>query len=220
MKAVLKSPQLSLTLPYYIDFTLRRPEEEGGKSIVFRWGSYSNALAHGQLVLLHITPNGPERIDVPPLSYAKPDPDTIEVNGWNQFLWELKPGGEIEMQEKLTPNYQRLLQPGQRYELVWPGAKVPMWDWGSMAEHVGKGLHVSQHRSQGAKLPQLMLPTSTSVIAFTAIQAPEPCPSRLRDDTDADFQKANMAEANWRREEERKRNLPASPESRSAEERV
>jgi hypothetical protein len=70
------------------------------------------------LILLHITPQGPKKTEVPPLGYAKPDPDTIQVNGWNQYLYGLKPGGETTMREKLTANYQRLLNLEEKYELL------------------------------------------------------------------------------------------------------
>jgi hypothetical protein len=216
--------ELSITLPYYIDFTIKRPETESDSNdrpLVFRWGPYSNAFAHAEVVLLHMTPQGPEKIDVPPLSYAKPDPDTIQVNGWNQYLWELQPGSEIDMREKLTANYQRLLQPGEKYELVWPGAELPMWDWGSMKEHVGKELRTTQQQDIEAKLPRLVMPASKDVITFTAKHESEPWPSRPKDDTEGAFQDASLKEADWRREEEKKRrNPPASPPPMKPDERV
>jgi hypothetical protein len=79
------------------------------------------------------------------------------------------------MREKLTANYQKLLEPGEKYELLWPGAEVHMWDRGSMAEHVGKELRTSQHQSEGANLPLLVMPASSHVVTFTATQETEPC---------------------------------------------
>ncbi|KAK9414689.1 putative Zn(2)-C6 fungal-type domain-containing protein [Seiridium unicorne] len=217
MKASRTIPELSVTLPYYIDFTIRRPAEGDDQSLIFRWGAYSDAFAQAQLVLLHITEHGRERVEIEPLEFAKPDADAIQVNGWNQFLWELPSGGEIKMRDKLTANYQRRLEPGEKYELLWPGAEVSMWDWGSIKDHVGKQLESQKIRQ--FKLPKLILPTST-VVAFTAKQESELWPGRPEAETEADFQRVNMKEDAWRREQDRQRNPPPSPSPISPSERV
>ncbi|KAF2280020.1 uncharacterized protein EI97DRAFT_429785 [Westerdykella ornata] len=207
---------LSVTLPYYIDFTIRRPGDDHGRPLIFRWGPYRNALANAELVLLHIAKHGPERVDVAPLQVAEPEPDSILVNGWNQFLWELPPGREVHMREKLTANYQRLLKPGESYELLWPGAEIRMWDWGSMQEHIGKELKSNNNREE--RLPPLILP-ACDIIAFTAREEEEPWPERPKATTDAEFQRANMKEQEWRLEAERRMHPPQSPPPREPSER-
>ncbi|KAK6084703.1 hypothetical protein SCUP515_01199 [Seiridium cupressi] len=196
MKASRTTPELSVTLPYYIDFTIRRPAGGDDQPLVFRWGAYSDGFAQAQVVLLLITEHGRERVEIGPLEFAKPDADAIQVNGWNQFLWELPSGGEIKMRDKLTANYQRRLEPGEKYELLWPGAEI-----------------------RQSKLPKLILPTST-VVAFTAKQESEPWPDRPEAETEADFQRVNMKEDAWRREQDRQRNPPPSPSPIRPSERV
>jgi hypothetical protein len=95
------------------------------------------------------------------------------INGWNHYLWELPPGGEVSFRVNLTENYQRPPVPGERYQLTWPGGEIALWDWGTISEHLGNEL-----KSQSAKesnLPKLVLPASTSA-AFTARQESEPWP--------------------------------------------
>jgi hypothetical protein len=206
-----------MTLPYYIDFTLRRPAGGNDKPFIFRWGPYRNAFVHAQLVLLHITEHGPERVEVEPLEFASADENTILVNGWNQFLWNLPPGGETKMRDSLTANYQRRLKPGEKYALLWPGAEIGMWDWGSMSDHVGKELESQDTRK--SKLLQLVLPASRAVL-FTAKQESDPWPDRPETMTEAEFPSVNLKEADWRREEDHQRNLPRSPPPMMPSERV
>ncbi|KAF2124929.1 hypothetical protein P153DRAFT_360575 [Dothidotthia symphoricarpi CBS 119687] len=178
------------------------------KPFVLKWGPYSNAFAQAQLVLLHITEYGPERVGVNPLQYAKPDKDTILVNGWNQFLWALPLGSEIKRRGKLTANYYRRLIPGEKYELLWLGAEISMWDWESMSDHVGQELESRQVRESTS--PRLILSRSR-VIAFPAKQEPEPWLGRPDTKTEAQFQRANKMKEHWRREGYCRRNPPLSP---------
>jgi hypothetical protein len=121
------------------------------------------------------------------------------------------------MRDKLTANYQRRLQSGEKYELFWRGAKVSMWDWGSMKDPVGKDL--KSQRLRQAKLPKLILPANTG-IAFTAKQESEPWPDRPEAETEADFQRANMKEDAWRREQDSQGSPPPSPSPRDPSQRV
>lgn len=59
------------------------------------------------------------------------------INGWNHYLWELPPGGEVSFRVNLTENYQRPPVPGERYRLTWPGGEIAMWDWRTISEHLG-----------------------------------------------------------------------------------
>ncbi|KAF2743860.1 hypothetical protein M011DRAFT_528815 [Sporormia fimetaria CBS 119925] len=210
---------LSLTLPYSIDFTIHRADDNDKRPMVLSWIPFLEAFVDSQLILLHITEHGPEKVEVPPLPVVRVrEQDRIEIHSHTPYLWELSPGDEARTRGSLTGNYQRLMEPGEKYELLWPGAEISMWDWGSKKEHFGQELRVKHLRDD--PLPALFLLPGTTPISFTAKEEREPWPGRPQVNSDWDYQEANSKEADWRREQDRLRNPPPSPPPRQESERV
>lgn len=196
--------ELSITLPHWIFFKLRRAPDDTSKSCIFWWNTYL-AFVNAEIVLLHMTEQGPERVHVDPqIVPVRSDADAVAVTRWEPYFEELPPCGEIKLAALLPMHYQQKLKAGETYQLLWPGGRLNMWDWGSKAEHIGREL--KSWRTRESPQPRLIVPASEP-ITFTAIEESEPWPERPEATSDFQFQVANRDELRWRRE----RNPPPSP---------
>jgi hypothetical protein len=219
MGAAQSRPELSTALPYYINFTLQRLPNAQEKPCIFRWDAHSNGFSRSRFVLLRRTANDDlEKVDVTELPRVTPDfgeEDTMSVDGYNHHLWDLKAGGNVSLRAALPMNYQKLLVPGEKCHLIWPGGEIDMWDWGTIREHIGEKLKSQSTRD--SKLPRLVLPACDG-IAFTAKEESEPWPDRPERESKAGFAKANLEEQQWRMARERDRGV--SPPGIQPSERV
>lgn len=129
---------MSLTLPFYFQITIRRLPDTHDKASILRWSPYDN-LKLPRFVLLRQVATGYEKIDVPMLKVVNNnsgEEDILSVNGYNQELVELLPGGKRDfLMVALTENYQKQCMHGNHYDLIWPGGEISMWDWGTKQEH-------------------------------------------------------------------------------------
>ncbi|KAI2899867.1 hypothetical protein CBS63078_7119 [Aspergillus niger] len=82
-------------------------------------------------------------------------------------LQELEPGGSITYCHSLPRRYREQLEPGETYELVWTGTKIPLWDWGVPSDYVGSRLTANPTQ------PDLILPGGARV-TFTYEQIESP----------------------------------------------
>lgn len=82
-------------------------------------------------------------------------------------LQELEPGGSITYCHSLPRRYREQLEPGETYELVWTGTKIPFWDWGVPSDYVESRLTASPTQ------PDLILPGGPRV-TFTYEQIESP----------------------------------------------
>ncbi|KAM7197071.1 hypothetical protein V8F33_005730 [Rhypophila sp. PSN 637] len=219
-------PDASLTVPFTTYWTLKRPSPDAvdsAKSVIFKWNP-SMDLCYSRVVLLHLTDAGPERVHVPPLSYLLPKSGltSIKCNGWNldQFPPLQFPNCPTNPKETtrrcdLTANYHMRLAAGERYALLWPGQEIPLWDWGTLHDHVGKEVTT---RKDG---PRFILPASKSnILIFGVKEESEPWPDRPETKTEQEFAEANRGEESWRLELWRQRNPIPSPPPRKPSERL
>jgi hypothetical protein len=79
---------------------------------------------------------------------------------------ELKPGETVSIRSPLHRTYESQLVSGETYELLWPGGKIFLWDWGTIHEHLGKELRPDSER------PELILPGGASVTITTEVPKP------------------------------------------------
>ncbi|GAA90195.1 UbiA prenyltransferase family protein [Aspergillus luchuensis IFO 4308] len=121
--------------------------------------------AKDEFILLRHTSEGKlERVHVPD---ATLDPlDMVHVE-YPSDLQELEPGGSITYCHSLPRRYREQLEPGETYELVWTGTKIPFWDWGVPSDYVESRLTASPTQ------PDLILPGGPRV-TFTYEQIESP----------------------------------------------
>lgn len=184
------SGKLSTTLPYGIDFAITRSQDDSDqRSIIFRWSPFATS----GFVLLRHSVNGIEEVYVDHSRVIRlAEEDTVLVNGYNQYLWELPPGGKVEFRATLPERYQRQLVPDSRYELLWPGGNIVIWEWGTIPEHLNQEL-----KAISTKEHALVLPGGPHV-SFTAKIETHPWPMRLERETIVGYAKANFEEEHWR----------------------
>ncbi|OPB40897.1 hypothetical protein A0O28_0009780 [Trichoderma guizhouense] len=194
------SPRLSLTLPYDIEFTLRRIDDDSDRPCIVRWSPGVEAFSAAGLELWRHTnhENGDSlvRVQVDYSDGAKLAEATprLVVQGREPFLCELWPGGSgghVRFTAPLHERYHKGLIEGERYDLVWPGGEVAMWDWGTKREHVGRELRVD------AGQPPLHVPAGCRV-SFTAAAEAVPWPGRAACEATDGFLLANVEERWWR----------------------
>ncbi|KAE9376049.1 hypothetical protein N431DRAFT_481211 [Stipitochalara longipes BDJ] len=215
MKLFHASSELSITSPIRIDLVLRREQDHFDQSCVLVWNVYKT-FARAQFVLLHQKGDVLEQVDVSHRNIRKElrdEDDVMKVNGYNHGLEQFRPGSSERSVQTLPENYHKMLVPGQRYRLIWPGEEIFMWDWGNKRDYVGKELESQAVRE--SKLPRLMLPACAGV-EFTAKEESEPWPGRAEYESKLGFDLANDREAMWRLEQ----NPPPSPPPISSPERV
>jgi hypothetical protein len=63
------------------------------------------------------------------------------INGWIENLWELGPKGSFTMMFSLPEKSQKILDTNETYTLLWPGANIALWEYGTVREHMGQELH-------------------------------------------------------------------------------
>ncbi|KAE8373295.1 hypothetical protein BDV26DRAFT_285238 [Aspergillus bertholletiae] len=135
------------------------------RPFIFVWSPLNEGYGQDGFILLRHTSDGKlERVPVPD---ATLDPlDMVHVE--DPFdLQELKPGGSITYCHSLPRRYREQLEPGETYELVWSGTKIPLWDWGVPSDYVGSRLAANPVQ------PDLIIPGGPSV-TFTYKQIESP----------------------------------------------
>jgi hypothetical protein len=141
---------LSTTLPYYIDITISRQDNDD-RSCIFRWSPYDDGFSPSRSILLHHTAdNRPQKVEIyfSGLVRLVEEDETLLVKEWNQnpFVWELRLGGKIHLKATL-PERDQVREPSppptEANERVWvlpfiilKGTAVDWWDCGNKEEQV------------------------------------------------------------------------------------
>ncbi|KAK4170665.1 hypothetical protein QBC36DRAFT_305788 [Triangularia setosa] len=124
-------PELSLTLPYKIEFILRRAKIDGSnRPCIFRWSPGIDSFSASGVVLLRHADSsdsdgGLETCDIDhPKPLESPNEDSILVDGQLEdgHLCELAPGGEARFTASLPAWYYQALQAGEMYTVLYPGS--------------------------------------------------------------------------------------------------
>ncbi|KAJ5162928.1 uncharacterized protein N7500_004758 [Penicillium coprophilum] len=74
-----------------------------------------------------------------------------EVNTSDPCFRQLNPGDSVSWEVTLPSVYFDMFQTGKSYNVFWAGGQIPLWDWGTLAEH-------SNHKL-GPKSPAAILPS-------------------------------------------------------------
>lgn len=80
------------------------------------------------------------------------------VDGFRS-TWEVAPEGNVKFMPGLSKRYRKELKTGAKYELVWPGGEIAIWDWGTINQYLGHEL--------GIKSPKICLPAARVTLEFT-----------------------------------------------------
>jgi hypothetical protein len=119
------------------------------------------------LALLHRSAEDGRLTKIWPWHYHRPAAsDDLIVTG-KEFR-ELSPGGSVWGFAYMPAHIQQLLAPGRRYELIWPGAEISLWDWGTLKEHEGLELKPTW--------PSLVVLGGSRVSFNTLLPVPRPPP--------------------------------------------
>ncbi|KAK7949611.1 hypothetical protein PG988_016250 [Apiospora saccharicola] len=157
---------LSLTLPYNIDFTVTRSGDyrhRPGDPVLVRRSPLIDGLSSssGLVLLEHTADGGSGGFTRIPVDYSGilklPEEERITVNSYTQNLGQLLPGENFKLHGTLPEFYQRRLEAGKRYTLLWPGKAVTMWAWGSIQDHPNIEMRANDHDNQKEE-PRLILP--------------------------------------------------------------
>jgi hypothetical protein len=213
---------LSKTLPFQIELTLKRAEDGHSSPCIFHWSPNIHGFLATGFILLHITAASiVERVEIDHTGLLKLPEEVapLVVGSGNHFLWELAPGCETTFVATLPERYQRVLVPGDKYQLVWPGGEIDVWDWGTIHEHANQELRPRSTDDNPHK-PRLILPGGPS-ISFQAEEESDPWPMRPMREAKIGFMAANLEEQRWRlRQQKKQRERPASPPPIEASERM
>ena len=188
-----------MTLPYPIQFTIKHPKALTAKPVIFEWSPYIHGYTKLGFVLLHHSTTDLEVIAVDHSSLvdiSRHGP--LEVNGWNQDLWELASGDSITIPTTLPGRYQKLLKPDETYTLLWPGGEIATWEYGTLREHIGQELKDKDN--------PLVLPGGPHITFSTHTEFP-PWPIRAEREAKIGFSRANLAEKEWRFEQKRAKDV-------------
>jgi len=133
--------ELSITLPYYINFTIQHLGHGQKEPCILRWSADLNGFSRARFILLRRNTNGSlDKVDVVEDHLAAPDygeEATMSLDKYNSHeMHELKAGDSVNFRAKLPESYQKRLVPSEQYHLIWPGTEICMWDWGTIEEHI------------------------------------------------------------------------------------
>ncbi|KAK2604376.1 hypothetical protein N8I77_007314 [Diaporthe amygdali] len=225
------SQRLSLTMPYPIMSTIRRATDDDreARSCTFYWSNYTNAFSGKGLILVHHKEDGSfERVRVDHTTGLKalPEVDSLVISGrYQPHLHELAPGEETKTSRLGFPErYYRVLELGETYSLIFPGAEVGMWAWGSIQDNLGLEMKAGKllpsgdrsrvHTKKGEGQPPLVIP-GAAIVTFTTVMEEPAWPERASREAKVGFSMANLEEQRWRlkmqQAEARRRGLSPAP---------
>ncbi|KAJ5493951.1 hypothetical protein N7463_010038 [Penicillium fimorum] len=160
------SPRLTLSLQasldldinvearYFITITVTRDADDPQRQpCIIHWDPIEDGFGQPGIMLLRS--NYPYTNKLQPL---QPDLEQLrakslhprEVNTSDPCFKQLNPGASVSWEVTLPSVYFDSFQAGEFYNIFWSGGQIPLWDWGTLAEH--------SNRSLGPKSPAAILP--------------------------------------------------------------
>lgn len=219
-------PDLSLTLPFDVLFKICRAKDDGddSRTCVIHWdGDFAFAdVPWGFVLLHHDADGGLSRVDFRKdnvfagaeafLALGADDPlhrnggkdaSVLVTQSRNELsgLHELAPGREVSHGANPPECFYNALQAGETYTLLFPGWEIPVWNWGTFEDHIGREI------KHDPTLPALVIPGGASV-TFAAKREDKPWPGRARCRAKQPFMYTNSEELCWRNEQGKKRGSP------------
>jgi hypothetical protein len=146
-----------------INVTVHREEDGINKPCIFHWDIHCDPWGPSGFMLFQHTPEGLKKIEG---NHQPPPPETLELTGREAYFNELLPGQCLGRNIGIPLPFSDQLVPGERYELLWPGAEYALWDWGTLREHIGHKVGV------GMGVPRAIIPGG-ACSSLTVIQEKE-----------------------------------------------
>lgn len=110
---------------------MRRIDNDN-RPCIFSWTPHIDGFTASGFILLHHTPEGLKKIELPVSSLPPLEP---WVNEQSSFIEHIP--GRVQWWMDVFPDlYLSHLKSGERYTLLWPGRKYATWDWGSAEGHI------------------------------------------------------------------------------------
>lgn len=192
------SDTLSTTQPYRFKLVLRRHADSHDGPCTLFWNVREHGFSQGHFELLHKTEAGFEKVDVDVGSVhgqLKDTQPTVIVTKHHSYLNELPLSGEKTFGTGMGEHCQRVLIPGEVYQLNWAGAVVDYWAWGSIEEVTSEGL---EYRGFSAPTPERLFLPAAEGFMFSVKEEDEPWPDRAEKVKRFGYNMANCLEEKWR----------------------
>lgn len=125
-------------------------------------------------MVLHQTEDGLEKVDFEPDPFYKSN-RTEGAYIERSDLTEIHPNG-TEIRQNLPGLWHKSLRVGEKYIMLWPGAEIKWWNWGSTWDNEWLKLEDINRCPR----PRIILPASNSVY-FTVCEKPEPSQLKLKE---------------------------------------
>ncbi|KAJ5518743.1 hypothetical protein N7453_001165 [Penicillium expansum] len=102
---------------------------------IIHWNPVEDGFSQSGAMLLYHGHKG--------LEVEKADPEKLptklliprQVTASDSYFKELVPGSSVSWKALLPPVYLEDSGPEVTYSILWPGGQIPLWDWGTLAEH-------------------------------------------------------------------------------------
>ncbi|KAJ5882251.1 uncharacterized protein N7529_000923 [Penicillium soppii] len=131
--------------------TIRRlptHRDSDSRPCLFKWSAVGDGFVPGGFILLcHVRSANErvtlQRVEIPPDPVYNPalvQSNSVQIFPWTSSLWELKTGDSVSFRTSLPDHWERQLRPGMTYELLWPGAMISLWKWGTIKQHLEEQL--------------------------------------------------------------------------------
>ncbi|OQD62916.1 hypothetical protein PENPOL_c010G01511 [Penicillium polonicum] len=158
------TPHLSLTIEgdstvdvwvddptYNVLFTITRAADDPNtQSCIIHWNPVEDGCSQSGAVLIFHGSHGLRLEEVDPEKLPTKLLIPREVTASDPCFKELVPGSSVSWKTTLPAVHFEDSGPDAPYSILWPGGQIPIWDWGTLAEH--------SERTLAPKFPQVVLP--------------------------------------------------------------
>ncbi|KGO39836.1 hypothetical protein PEX1_003390 [Penicillium expansum] len=158
------TPHLSLTirgdssvdlladdLIYNVVFTITRAADDPHtRPCIIHWNPIEDGCNQSGMILLYHGEGSVEFREVDPEELPTKLLIPRQVTASDPYFRELVPGSRVFCKVPLPAAYLKNCGSEAAYLLLWPGGQIPLWDWGTLAEH-------SEHKLV-PKSPPVILP--------------------------------------------------------------
>lgn len=167
-----------------ITLTIYREQDGHNEPCIFKWRPHEDAFISSGLILLHIHPPSYNTLSEQLKVYGdgqslfqEPGPFIVK-QGTDAHVWEIVSGSHISIKVSLPKEYRECLVPGERYELLWTGGEIALWEWGTIKEYLGRELKPKLNKISLAGGSRVGF---TVVKCWEPVRVPSPVPVRADD---------------------------------------
>lgn len=120
-------------LIYNVVFTITRAvDDPHTRPCVFHWNPVEDGCSQSGMILLY---HGDESVEFREAELPTKLLIPQKVTASDPYFKELVPGNSVSWKAPLPAVYFKNCGPKVAYLLLWPGGQIPLWEWGTLAEH-------------------------------------------------------------------------------------